>query len=952
VTVELDELRFHSGRALLFLFWAHLPLFAIVALLTGHSPVAAAIAGAVVAGSYHLTWWRAGIAPATRYLSAVALMAEPAILLVLLRGHPWQMDMHMYFFAMLTLTIGWCDRRAVLVAATAVALHHLLLLYLLPSAVFSGQGNLGRVILHAVIVLFQAAVLVWLSDKLVESFALKERTREAEEASRAKSMFLANMSHEIRTPMNAILGFCHLIARTDLDAKQKDYVGKINHAGVSLLRLINDILDFSKNEAGKLTLEINPFDIRNAVANQVQLVASEAEAKRVRVVSEIAAEVPHRISGDEMRFNQVLLNLLSNAVKFSEGGSVTIRLGLESEEDDRVMLRLSVADTGIGMTPEQQASLFQSFTQADSSTTRRFGGTGLGLAISRQIVEQMDGSIRVESVPGEGSTFSCLMQMAREDDAATDEVTIPDRIQRLRVLAADDNAASRQLLQDVFADWGIALDLVASGDEALSAVRGADEVDRAYDLVLLDWKMPGMNGMETVEAMEALPHKAPLPRTLIVTAYGADGLMTAEARTKVAGVLTKPIVPRTLLETIVGVFAQDLEPSRPALMVPDATPMVAPHLRGLRVLLVEDNEINREIAVELLSDAGLVVDWAENGVVACERVRIDGATYATVLMDVQMPEMDGIAATKIIRETWSADRLPILAMTAHAHEEEKRRCLTAGMNDHISKPVDPVLLMQKLEQWLKPRARPAPVERLKVEPATAEQPAVVAQAAVKPAAPRPTVTLPDSLPPFDIPKALSRVNGKASLLHKLIVTFGETYAGVGQDLRTHIAGGLLADARRLAHSLKGVAGSLELAEIQQSAGHVERLLAAAEAEAARAAIADLEALLAPAIAAARSLTASQGEASSAPSASHDAAAGQAALAELRELVRRRSLGARAGFGRYASTIGLSEADRAAHPVHRALEKLDYETALALIDAEDAKLEDARSTPLRNAGAAA
>jgi CheY-like chemotaxis protein/HPt (histidine-containing phosphotransfer) domain-containing protein len=644
--------------------------------------------------------------------------------------------------------------------------------------------------------------------------------------------------------------------------------------------------------------------------------------------------------------------LLSNAVKFSEGGSVTIRLGLESEEDDRVMLRLSVADTGIGMTPEQQASLFQSFTQADSSTTRRFGGTGLGLAISRQIVEQMDGSIRVESVPGEGSTFSCLMQMAREDDAATDEVTIPDRIQRLRVLAADDNAASRQLLQDVFADWGIALDLVASGDEALSAVRGADEVDRAYDLVLLDWKMPGMNGMETVEAMEALPHKAPLPRTLIVTAYGADGLMTAEARTKVAGVLTKPIVPRTLLETIVGVFAQDLEPSRPALMVPDATPMVAPHLRGLRVLLVEDNEINREIAVELLSDAGLVVDWAENGVVACERVRIDGATYATVLMDVQMPEMDGIAATKIIRETWSADRLPILAMTAHAHEEEKRRCLTAGMNDHISKPVDPVLLMQKLEQWLKPRARPAPVERLKVEPATAEQPAVVAQAAVKPAAPRPTVTLPDSLPPFDIPKALSRVNGKASLLHKLIVTFGETYAGVGQDLRTHIAGGLLADARRLAHSLKGVAGSLELAEIQQSAGHVERLLAAAEAEAARAAIADLEALLAPAIAAARSLTASQGEASSAPSASHDAAAGQAALAELRELVRRRSLGARAGFGRYASTIGLSEADRAAHPVHRALEKLDYETALALIDAEDAKLEDARSTPLRNAGAAA
>ncbi|MBH1992450.1 MAG: sensor histidine kinase, partial [Sphingomonadaceae bacterium] len=354
MTLELDKLRFQFGRFLVALFWAHVPLLAAVALLTGRSPVGAVVAGSMLAGSYHLIWWRRGIAPATRYLSAVALMGEPAILLLLLRGHAWQMDMHMYFFAMLALTIAWCDRRAILVAAMATALHHLLLQYLLPSAVFPGQGNLERVLLHALIVAFQTAVLVWLSDKLVESFArnqrmaeeilakneaLEERTREAEDANRAKSLFLANMSHEIRTPMNAILGFCHLVARTDLDPKQQDYVSKINGAGVSLLRLINDILDFSKNEAGKLTLEARAFTLRSAIENQILMVAADAEAKRVRVISRFDAIVPERVVGDEIRFNQVVLNLLSNAVKFSEGGTVTISVGISSERNGQVRLQ-------------------------------------------------------------------------------------------------------------------------------------------------------------------------------------------------------------------------------------------------------------------------------------------------------------------------------------------------------------------------------------------------------------------------------------------------------------------------------------------------------------------------------------------------------------------------------------------------------------------------------------
>lgn len=267
---ELDSLRARFGRFLLLLLWCHVPVLGAVAWLNGHSMAGAAAAGALLAGAYHLTWWRCGISPPTRYLSVVALVGEPALLLYLLRDHPWQMDMHMYFFAMLALTIAWFDRRTVQVAAAAIALHHLLLLYLLPQAVFPVQGNLMRVLLHAGIVAFQTAVLIWLIDMVAESFerigrmsaeiveknvALEERTREAEEASRAKSMFLANMSHEIRTPMNAILGFCHLVQRTDLNAKQQDYIAKINGAGVALLRLISDILDFSKNEAGKLTLE-------------------------------------------------------------------------------------------------------------------------------------------------------------------------------------------------------------------------------------------------------------------------------------------------------------------------------------------------------------------------------------------------------------------------------------------------------------------------------------------------------------------------------------------------------------------------------------------------------------------------------------------------------------------------------------------------------------------------
>lgn len=827
---ELTRLRDRFGRFLLILLWLHVPLLALTAWLTGRAVVSTAIAGVAIAGFYHLTWWRNGAAPATRHLSAVALMAQPAILVWLLEGRAWQMDMHMYFFAMLALTMAWCDRRPLLMAAAAVALHHLLLDALLPAAVFPGGGDFSRVLFHAAIVAFQTAVLVWLSDRLVESFgrigsmsaeilakneALEERTHEAEEASRAKSMFLANISHEIRTPMNAILGFCHLALRTDIEGRPRDYVEKIGSAGEALLRLINDLLDFSRNEAGKLVLEARPFRIRESLANQLQLAAHGAEARRVQVSATVDPAVPDRLLGDELRLNQVIMNLVSNAVKFTEDGRVEVALRSEPAADSAVLLHVQVRDNGIGMSEEQQARLFRSFSQADSSTTRRFGGTGLGLAICRQIVEQMGGGIGVESAPGEGScfSFSILMGIADADadaDAGAAAAQPGAELQHLRVLIADDNPASREILRDIFTRWSMTADLVASGAEVLGALETASGQGAPYDLVLLDWKMPGLDGIETARAVRETAQLAHMPQMVLVTAYGQDECRAEAKATDISAFLEKPVDPARLLETIRALFSG--QPSA----APLETAGLPAALHGLQVLLVEDNDINREIATELLESAGLRVDVAENGRIACERMAADGARYAAVLMDVQMPEMDGIEATRHIRRDWPRSRLPIIAMTAHAYDAERRRCLEAGMDDHVAKPVEPAVLMQTLARWLKPA--------------------------------------PQAGPPFDIDSALRRVNGRRPLLRKLLLDFAARYADAVPQLRAQIATGDMEGAHRLAHTLKGVAATLGAGEVATAAGTVERLLGE-DAAGVEPALAALSAALDPAMGTIEALTA-------------------------------------------------------------------------------------------------
>jgi two-component system, sensor histidine kinase and response regulator len=865
---ELEALRVRFARFVLVLLWLHVPLLGLVDWVVQGTPWFGAAAAGLLALVYHLAWWRGGTEPWVRHISAVALVGQPAILLFVLRGHPWQMDMHMYFFAMLALVIGWCDRGALMMAATVIALHHLVLLYLLPIAVFPGAGDIGRVLLHAAIVAFQTTVLVWLSARLIEGMArtaamgaeiqaknvaLEARTREAEDATRAKSLFLANMSHEIRTPMNAILGFCHLAQRTRLDPRQQVYVARIADAGSSLLRLINDILDFSKNEAGKLTLEARPFDVRAVIEAQAQLVAVEAEEKGLSLRVSVNPRVPGIVIGDALRFAQVVLNLLSNAVKFTERGMVMIEADLAETGEGTVTLECVVRDTGIGMAPAQIGTLFDSFSQADSSTTRRFGGTGLGLAISRQIVEHMGGSIVADSTPGLGSAFTFRVVLGDAGAMARDGLLPVNALRTLRIGYADDNTASRQIMHDLLSGWDMSVDLFASGREALSAVEAAAADGRGYDLLLLDWKMPEVSGMDVASEIRARRFARP-PMIVLVTAYGNDGVLDDAAQAQLDGVLEKPVSPRALLDAMARLFPERTEMVAPAGARASGERQVRPDpaeasgdairvragIQGQRVLLAEDNAINREIAVELLTDAGLLVDTAENGRIACAMVAAQRGRYGAVLMDVQMPEMDGIEATRRLRADWTAAQLPIIAMTAHAHEDERRRCLEAGMDDHIPKPVDPALLVRALDRLVVPMMRDAEGAGSGPMPvSTGATPGVQ--------------DLPDDLPPFGIAAALARCGGKRTLLRRLLVDFADLYAGAPARLNSLVAAGDTGEAHRLAHSLRGVAASLEVPLVAEAAGRVEQILAAGTDAGLAAAIDDLGAALVPAVSAARGL---------------------------------------------------------------------------------------------------
>ncbi|HEY4079183.1 MAG TPA: response regulator [Burkholderiaceae bacterium] len=668
----------------------------------------------------------------------------------------------------------------------------------------------------------EQGVLGWLVDieKLKAAEGQMRKAKDmAESAARMKSDFLANMSHEIRTPLNAIIGMGHLALKTDLTPRQRDYLDKIRVSGQHLLGIINDILDFSKIEAGKLGVEMREFRLDSVLENLANLNAEKAQSKGLELLFDVARDVPEWLVGDALRLSQVLINYTSNAIKFTPTGEVEVQVRVRERSESDVLLHFAVRDTGIGLTPEQQGLLFQSFSQADASTTRKYGGTGLGLAICKKLAELMGGEVGVESESGQGSSFWFTARLGLAQGGVRPEVAPALDLKGRRILVVDDNPSARAVLADLLGSMEIESVEAESGMEALSLLAHS----APFDAVLLDWQMPEMDGVETARRIAGLG-LATMPQRAIVTAHGSEEVVEQAQLAGVREVLVKPVTASALQALLARLFGEGaassgaLEPTRQALE----------GLRGARVLLAEDNELNRQIATEMLVDAGLLVDAAADGEVAVAMAQ--ERAYDIVLMDMQMPVMDGIEATQVLRRMPALAGLPIVAMTANAMDVDRERCLQAGMNDFLSKPVEPDELWRALLRWIPPGRREAPVPPSPV------------------AAPAKETGLPARIEGLDMAAGLRRVLGKADRYLGMLRGFVAGQAQSGQQIRAALAAGDAPTAERLAHTLKGLAGNIAAAGLQQKAAAVEASLRAGQ-QVREAQLSELEAELTARIAA-------------------------------------------------------------------------------------------------------
>ncbi|MGE5452030.1 MAG: response regulator [Acidobacteriota bacterium] len=619
----------------------------------------------------------------------------------------------------------------------------------------------------------------------------------AEAAALAKSRFLANMSHEIRTPMNAVLGMTHLALMDELPARARNYIDKAHRAAGNLLQILNDVLDVSKIESGKLELENTEFQLESVISNMADVLGVKAEEKDLELLFTAPPDIPTALIGDPTRLGQILINLGNNAIKFTSQGEIVIGCEVDQMSAQDVTLHFWVRDTGIGMSPDQLDRLFQPFTQGDNSTTRQFGGTGLGLTISRQLVEFMHGRIWVDSQPGRGSTFHFTARFGVQQQANNRRALLANEMEGKRVLLVDDNPTAREVLGDMARRLGLNVEVAASGEQALALMELAQQARQPHHVLLTDWKMPGMDGIAFARRALAMPPEQ-RPCVLLVTAFAREEAIKAAEGVGLAGVITKPVTPSTLLDSLAHSLGQELAPAPTVRNANKILQKAQRHLAGARVLLVEDQPLNQELACDLLERAGLTVVTASDGTQALERLRHDGP-FDGVLMDCQMPIMDGYTAAQRIREEpqWAA--LPIIAMTASAMAADRERVLQSGMNDHITKPLDLTQMFSIMARWIIP-AKPAARPEALSDP-TARIPLTAA---------------------LDTTDGLARCMGNLDLYRRLVKGFAKTQQDFGQ--RFSEAGDDLDQALHLTHTLKGLAGNIGAKKLLTVANDLEQAL--------------------------------------------------------------------------------------------------------------------------------